>query len=61
MGGIYLGIFTATEAAGIGAFGAFIIVVLKGNLSLISFKETLIETVKITSMLFFTFWSYSFF
>ena len=53
MGGIYLGIFTATEAAGIGAFGAFIIVILKGNLSLISFIETLIETVKITSMLFF--------
>ena len=53
MGGIYLGIFTATEAAGIGAFGAFIIVVLKGKLSLSSFKNTLIETVKITSMLFF--------
>jgi len=53
MGGIYLGIFTATEAAGIGAFGAFIIVVLKGKLSLSSFKDTLIETVKITSMLFF--------
>ena len=42
MGGIYLGIFTATEAAGIGAFGAFIIVVLKGKLSLSSFKDTLI-------------------
>ena len=53
MGGIYLGIFTATEAAGIGAFGAFIIVILKGKLSLSSFKDTLIETVKITSMLFF--------
>tara|TARA_B100000686_G_scaffold309473_1_gene351420 strand:+ start:642 stop:1940 length:1299 start_codon:yes stop_codon:yes gene_type:complete len=53
MGGIYLGIFTATEAAGIGAFGAFIIVILKRKLSLSSFADTLIETVKITTMLFF--------
>ena len=53
MGGIYLGIFTATEAAGIGAFGAFIIVILKRKLSLNSFIDTLIETVKITTMLFF--------
>ena len=53
MGGIYLGIFTATEAAGIGAFGAFIIVIFKKKLSLNSFIDTLIETVKITTMLFF--------
>ena len=53
MGGIYLGIFTATEAAGIGAFGAFIIVILKRKLSLNSFIDTLMETVKITTMLFF--------
>ena len=53
MGGIYLGIFTATEAAGIAAFGAFIIVIFKKKLSLNSFIDTLIETVKITTMLFF--------
>ncbi len=53
MGGIYLGIFTPTEAAGIGAFGAFIIVLLKQKLSIKSFIETMIETVKVTSMLFF--------
>ena len=53
MGGIYLGIFTPTEAAGIGAFGSFIIVIIKKKLSLKSFTNTLIETVKITTMLFF--------
>ena len=53
MGGIYLGIFTPTEAAGIGAFGSFIIVIIKKKLSLKSFTDTLIETVKITTMLFF--------
>ena len=53
MGGIYLGVFTATEAAGVGAFGAFIIVLLKRKITLNSFYETLLETAKVTSMLFF--------
>ena len=53
MGGIYLGIFTATEAAGIGAFGSLLIIILKRKISISSFIETLIETAKITTMLFF--------
>ena len=53
MGGIYSGVFTATEAAGVGAFGAFIIVLLKRKITLNSFYETLLETAKVTSMLFF--------
>jgi C4-dicarboxylate transporter, DctM subunit len=53
MGGIYTGIFTATEAAGVGAFGSLLIVLVKKRISLSSFFETLIETVKVTSMLFF--------
>ena len=53
MGGIYLGIFTATEAAGIGAFGSLVIIILKRKISISSFIETLIETAKITTMLFF--------
>jgi C4-dicarboxylate transporter DctM subunit len=53
MGGIYTGIFTTTEAAGVGAFGSFIIVMMKKKISLNSFFEILIETVKVTSMLFF--------
>ena len=55
MGGIYLGIFTATEAAGIGAFGSLLIIILKRKISISSFIETLIETAKITTMLFFLF------
>ena len=53
MGGIYLGIFTATEAAGIGAFGSLLIIILKRKISISSFIETLLETAKITTMLFF--------
>ena len=53
MGGIYTGIFTTTEASGVGAFGSLIIVMLKKKISIKSFYEILIETVKVTSMLFF--------
>lgn len=53
MGGIYSGIFTPTEAAGIGASGAFFIALLRGRLTFISLVETLVSTVRTTSMLFF--------
>mgnify|MGYP001200251894 FL=1 len=53
MGGIYTGIFTATEAAGVGAFGSLLIVIIKKKISIKSFYETLIETAKVTTMLFF--------
>jgi C4-dicarboxylate transporter DctM subunit len=53
MGGIYLGIFTATEAAGIGAFGAFLIALLRRRLSLRTLYEVLVETGRMTAMLFF--------
>ena len=53
MGGIYTGIFTATEAAGVGAFGSLLIVIIKKKFSIKTFYETLIETAKITTMLFF--------
>jgi tripartite ATP-independent transporter DctM subunit len=52
IGGIYVGIFTPTEAAGIGAFGAFIFVLLRGALTLRKFFEVLAETAVTTSMLF---------
>ncbi|MFC6671513.1 TRAP transporter large permease [Marinobacterium aestuariivivens] len=52
MGGIYLGIFTPTEAAGIGAGGAFLIALLRRSLSLGSLLDTLNETVRTTTMLF---------
>ena len=52
MGGIYLGIFTPTEAAGIGAAGAFLIALLRGQLNLVKTYEVLSATVRTSTMLF---------
>lgn len=52
MGGIYLGIFTPTEAAGIGAGGAFIITLSRGRMTLRNLLETLTDTVRTSAMLF---------
>ncbi|WP_436643364.1 TRAP transporter large permease [Microbaculum sp. FT89] len=52
MGGIYLGIFTATEAAGIGAFGAFLLAALRRRLTWATLYEILVETARMTAMLF---------
>lgn len=53
MGGIYSGIFTPTEAAGIGASGAFLIALLKRTLTVNSLIATLVSSVRTTAMLFF--------
>ncbi len=52
MGGIYLGWFTPTEAAGIGAFGAFLFALLKGKLSFRGLLDALAETGRTTAMIF---------
>ncbi|NVK20504.1 MAG: TRAP transporter large permease [Methylocystaceae bacterium] len=52
MGGIYLGIFTPTEAAGIGASGAFFLALLKRKLTFKGILGCLIGAVRTTSMLF---------
>ena len=52
LGGIYLGVFTPTEAAGIGAGGATLITMARGQFHLKMFKEVLIQTVTITAVLF---------
>jgi tripartite ATP-independent transporter DctM subunit len=52
LGGIYLGIYTVTEAAGIGAGGALLIALFRGQLTFSSLTEALTETVKTTAMLF---------
>jgi C4-dicarboxylate transporter DctM subunit len=52
MGGIYLGVFTPTEAAGVGAFGAFLIALFKGKLNYQNIMKSLLETGKTTAMLF---------
>ncbi|SEQ69255.1 TRAP transporter, DctM subunit [Amphritea atlantica] len=52
MGGIYLGIFTPTEAAGIGAGGAFIIALYRRSLSFGSLFDILTDTARTSAMLF---------
>lgn len=52
MGGIYGGVFTPTEAAGIGAAGAFLIALARRSLSWRSTWEVLYETAMTTSSLF---------
>jgi C4-dicarboxylate transporter DctM subunit len=52
IGGIYGGVFTATEAAGAGAGGAFIIGVLRGRLSGKDIFRSLLETTRITAAVF---------
>jgi len=53
MGGIYAGIFTPTEAAGIGASGAFLIALFSGKLSFKMFQRSLSNAARTTAMLFF--------
>jgi C4-dicarboxylate transporter DctM subunit len=52
MGGIYGGVFTPTEAAGIGAFGGFIFALVRRAMTLRTFYEVLLESVGTTAMLF---------
>lgn len=53
VGGIYLGWFTPTEGAAIGAAGTGLIALLKGNLTWSVFKESIIATATATAMIFF--------
>jgi tripartite ATP-independent transporter DctM subunit len=52
IGGLYGGLFTATEAAGAGAGGAFIIGVLRGRLSGADILRSLLETTRTTAAVF---------
>ena len=52
MGGIYGGLFTATEGAGVGAFGAFVFAVARRTLTWKILYEVLIESARTTAMLF---------
>ena len=53
LGGIYLNVFTATEAAGMGAAGAFVITALRGKLTLHATLRMLFDTAKTTAVMFF--------
>lgn len=52
MGGIYLGVFTPTEAAGIGAGGAFVIALLRRSLTWATLFQTLAESARTSASLF---------
>ena len=52
MGGIYGGLFTATEGAGIGAFGAFMFALVRRALTWKILHEVLVESARTTAMLF---------
>lgn len=53
LGGIYVGAFTATEAAGMGAGGAFLLTAARGRLTLRDTLATLFDTAKTTAVMFF--------
>ena len=52
MGGIYTGIFTATEAASVGAVAAFLIALYRGRLKGAAFWNVMGETASITAMIY---------
>jgi C4-dicarboxylate transporter, DctM subunit len=52
LGGIYGGVFTATEGAGIGAAGAFFFALARGALAPRVLLQVLVESARTTAMLF---------
>jgi C4-dicarboxylate transporter DctM subunit len=52
IGGLYVGIFSPTEAASIGAVGALFLSIINGTFSRAMLAKSLMETVKTTAMIF---------
>jgi len=52
IGGLYFGVFSPTEAAGVGAFGAFAFGLARRRLGWQAIKSSLIEAGKTTAMIF---------
>src|SRR5262249_28905290 len=52
IGGMYLGVFTATEAAAVGAFGAFLFAAARGKVTRRSLTDALVATTTTTAMIF---------
>ncbi|MGR3805710.1 TRAP transporter large permease [Marinibacterium profundimaris] len=53
IGGIYLGWFSPTEAAAVGAVGAFFLALFSGELTRETLKASVFETAGLTGMIFF--------
>ena len=53
VGGIYLGVFTPTEGAAVGAAGTGVIAAVSGNLGWKVFRDSIVTTAVSTAMIFF--------
>jgi tripartite ATP-independent transporter DctM subunit len=53
IGGLWLGMFTPTEAGGIGAFGALVLGIAKKKLTRQNLRMAIMETMKTTGMIIF--------
>ncbi len=53
MGGLFYGIFTPTEAGGVGAFATLVVALARRQLSWRGFKNSLNDSVRISSMIMF--------
>lgn len=53
IGGIYLGWFSPTEAAAVGAVGAFVLALFSGELNRRTLSNSVFETAGLTGMIFF--------
>jgi tripartite ATP-independent transporter DctM subunit len=51
MGGLFGGFFTPTEAGGVGAFGTLLIAIIRRNITLSGFVQSLFETTRISCMI----------
>jgi C4-dicarboxylate transporter DctM subunit len=52
LGGLYTGIFTATESAAVGAFAAFFVALVRGRLGGGAFRRVMVETVQTTAFIY---------
>ena len=52
LGGIFFGIFTPSEAGGIGSFGALVFAIARRKMSISIFIDSLIEAAKIATLIF---------
>lgn len=52
MGGIFFGIFTASEAGSIGAVGALVFAIIRGKMNMRIFVDCLFESARMTATLF---------